>query len=624
MRLLTLVGLLAGADAFPSRLTANQCAKAITIATGTISPMMQTTATLGPALTVSRAGVAIVDGGTYTPGETLTVTPAGTGQYAFYATLGTFANALGCGGKLAGTPAATATLTTPIGGGILTIGAARANGQTGALTYQRITLTADGGDPPVGGSPLPPTPPGAIGVITPPPSLSPPEGGRQYRSADGSILLEWEPAISSTRVTVRGTGTGWVGFALSSDGSMLNGGANLAVVGLPALVGGGTVTAYVMQSKTRGGMVLAAPVPIACGVDTSTATLTSVNGVTEMSFVLRHHTGDAAGTCIAGGVTVPSMTIRESLPPTGVILARGNAPAYGIHASRDAALALSADGSGIGGLSIPVSSRKYLHGLMMTVAWVILAPLGVYVARFERAREPKGWWFRLHRGLLVASVVLTAVGFVLALTMVEGSHFYSMHSKLGLLFSLALVIQPTNAYFRPKHGDSSRATWETAHKLLGASLLLGGVVVCLLGAQLIGAQALVPTILLALVVYGGGFYHVRNNRSGGIPSSVRRPSKKLSQSDAVDLPMDWVQAVDPATGRPYFQDTKTGHTQWEKPATRAPPQLPPPAPPMPPPAELPSPWQEMFDEASKHVYYYNSNTGETTWTKPTGLVKTAI
>lgn len=137
-------------------------------------------------------------------------------------------------------------------------------------------------------------------------------------------------------------------------------------------------------------------------------------------------------------------------------------------------------------------------------------------------------------------------------------------------------------------------------------------------------QALVPTILLVIAVYGGGVYHVRNNRSGGVPSSVRRPSKKLSQNDAVDLPTDWVEAVDPATGRAYFQDTKTGHTQWEKPAMRAPAQLPPPAPPMPPPAELPSPWQEMFDDASKHVYYYNTTTGETTWTKPTGLVKTAV
>ena len=600
---------LALAAATPDALTRNNCAKATTLATGTIATIMGKTPTLGDALTVSRAGAPLVEGATYTPGETLTVAVSGAGQYALYSTLGTFGTP-SCGGKLVSN--GPGTLTTPATGGPLTIAAARSGGGPGSnspVTYERISLVpAPGGGvtPPIGGNP-----PGVIGASPPPPPPPPPPEGNRYISSDGSLKVEWEPAATSSFITVSGTGTGWVGFALSSDATMLDGGANIAIVGIPNSLGGGTMGAFVMSGKTAASMTPVAALPVSCGVDTSLSTLAQING--EVSFSFRLAVGSGADTCIAGGSTVKTMRLPSNTPATGIILARGSTPAFDGHLIRVGANALSADGSGVGGRAVAVNSQKYLHGLCMTVAWVILAPLAVYIAHFERDREPEGWWFKMHRSLLSACLLLTAIGFLLAINMVDGAHFHSLHSKLGLAFCLVLALQPLNAWYRPAKDDPGRERWQKLHKTFGSVLMAGSVIIALLGAQIIGAAVLVPLVLLIIGVAGAIFRKAKQTPEER--ATATRPKRQLSHQD-MGLPKDWSKANDPATGQPYYINKKTGATQWEAPGGDRPAPPPPLADGA---AKLPKPWQEMFDQGSGRVYYYNSETGDTSWTPPANV-----
>ena len=136
----------------------------------------------------------------------------------------------------------------------------------------------------------------------------------------------------------------------------------------------------------------------------------------------------------------------------------------------------------------------------------------------------------------------------------------------------------------------------------------------------------------------------------GSDSTVDRPApgsidEKESQSVAeksLGLPDGWIEETDPSTGEMYYYNTTTNETSWERPvnrvagshdtqiavdktedinpsrdetptedgsvdanksATTAEP--------------LPLGWEEVIDPNTQKPYYYNSNTDETSWSRPT-------
>ncbi len=134
------------------------------------------------------------------------------------------------------------------------------------------------------------------------------------------------------------------------------------------------------------------------------------------------------------------------------------------------------------------------HARFMTLAWVNLAPLAVFIARFFKVTPDQDWpmvldnvfWWKVHKHGQTAVVVLSGIALVL-IFMAEKAG--SVHGKLGILLLVGLALQvalglgrgtkggPTapapDGSLRGDHYDMTprRIFFEVVHKSLGYFLL---------------------------------------------------------------------------------------------------------------------------------------------------------
>jgi len=136
----------------------------------------------------------------------------------------------------------------------------------------------------------------------------------------------------------------------------------------------------------------------------------------------------------------------------------------------------------------------YAHGALMMTGWGVLLPSGIMIARFLKHRDG-ALWFKLHVGMQISGLVLTFIGWVLALyrfdVLFSGARGF-IHGVMGIIVMSLGLLQPINALVRPHAppaGDEPtsnlRLAWELLHKISGYSAALLALFVIYLGTTYI-------------------------------------------------------------------------------------------------------------------------------------------
>ncbi|CAH3148519.1 unnamed protein product, partial [Pocillopora meandrina] len=134
-----------------------------------------------------------------------------------------------------------------------------------------------------------------------------------------------------------------------------------------------------------------------------------------------------------------------------------------------------------------------VHGALMTLAWILFAFVGLFIARYMRqAWEPrellgKKAWFTVHRTLMTTTVLLTIAGIIVIFVhKKEWSSNAGAHPYLGIIVLAFAIAQPIMAAFRPHPGEPRRNIFNWAHRCVGFTALILGVVTIYLGLKEFG------------------------------------------------------------------------------------------------------------------------------------------
>ncbi|XP_033738944.1 putative ferric-chelate reductase 1 homolog [Pecten maximus] len=156
-----------------------------------------------------------------------------------------------------------------------------------------------------------------------------------------------------------------------------------------------------------------------------------------------------------------------------------------------------------------------LHGSLMIFAWVLLASIGIVMARFykpvwsEKKMLGEAYWFQIHRSLMILATLAVIAGIVIIFVDVgKWSHLEGQadwkraHPYIGIVVGAVVILNPLMALFRPHPGDKYRFIFNWAHWAVGTIGHLIAVLNIFIGVELPATKA--PSwLIIVLAVYAG-------------------------------------------------------------------------------------------------------------------------
>ncbi|KAG5017613.1 hypothetical protein AAZX31_08G316400 [Glycine max] len=143
-----------------------------------------------------------------------------------------------------------------------------------------------------------------------------------------------------------------------------------------------------------------------------------------------------------------------------------------------------------GNVDSRITLRK-VHGILNTISWGILMPIGVILARYLKVFDGLGpTWFHLHRACQSLAFFIGIAGFGTGLYI--GNHYgvhNAPHRCVGITLLCLAIIQVCVAVFlRPKKDHKYRMFWNIFHYLVGYSIIALAIWNVWKGFEILNAQ----------------------------------------------------------------------------------------------------------------------------------------
>jgi len=267
----------------------------------------------------------------------------------------------------------------------------------------------------------------------------------EAQTGDSAFMVHWAVEEDVVRLAGQAPGTGFCALGWAETPGQMVGGR--AVIGWSGS-GNDQIGLYALNSKAASGIVPSSDFEI---FDES---VSEVDGTTIIQFS-RQLDG--------------SFLVEEDQP----FLVAFSPDVDGLEyhgSSARAALTLNLNS---GGASISVaedlSTYWRAHGILMTIGWGILIPVGVMVARTLKDKNPL--WFYVHVVANSAGLLAAIAGFAMALIKFEREDTFR-HRQVGISVMALGFLQPLNAAIRPHPGGFLRDQWEWVHWTVGRAALV--------------------------------------------------------------------------------------------------------------------------------------------------------
>ncbi|CAI7925001.1 unnamed protein product, partial [Closterium sp. NIES-53] len=298
-----------------------------------------------------------------------------------------------------------------------------------------------------------------------------------------NFILHWK-SLSKTSVAIAAEAatTGFLSLGWSRGGRMAPSDAAIGNLPFGAIANGAAVGAFYI-----GGYEESEVVPSGDFKLDNTA-VESKNGRTIMKF--ERSTTDGTAPINAEGSTT-------------VIWSFSDQPSLSFHGSNCG----SASVNFVNTTAAPVSSSSnsskqavlLAHGIMLALAYALLMPLGVLLARlflYDRPTLPseeekethtnRGLWFLCHKYIQIFAVLLVVTAAIMVFIVSGSQGLEWTHGKLGVVALALTFVQPFLGFFRPDKGTSQRPAWLTFHWAMGIAAIAMGCANVFLGIDVYG------------------------------------------------------------------------------------------------------------------------------------------